>query len=87
MNCCSDNPAEGEDLAQSAANFPDRITIGQMKKFLQDPFVYMVNQKLTNNYDDEEKEALEFEPLMIGAKISSELRKEYIKANLLLSLI
>lgn len=66
----------------AVTTLPDRITIGQMKKFLQDPFVYMVNQKLTNNYDDEEKEALEFEPLILGAKISSELRKEYIKADL-----
>lgn len=66
----------------TAATLPDRITIGQMKKFLQDPFVYMVNQKLTNNYDDEEKEALEFEPIFLGAKTSSELRKEYIQADL-----
>lgn len=68
--------------SQSAATLPDRITIGQMKKFLQDPFVYMVNQKLTNNYDDEEKEELEFEPIFLEAKTSSALRKEYIQADL-----
>ena len=53
-----------------------------MKKYLEDPFVYMVNQKLTNNYDDEEKEQLEFEPLFLGAKISSDLRKEYVQNKL-----
>ncbi len=75
-------PSAASASTETVAALPDRITIGQMKKFLQDPFVYMVNQKLTNNYDDEEKEDLEFEPLVLGAKISSALRKEYIKADL-----
>lgn len=75
-------PAAASTSEETGTTLPDRITISQMKKFLQDPFVYMVNQKLTNNYDDKEKEQLEFEPLMLGAKISSELRKEYIKTDL-----
>lgn len=81
-----DSQAKPESAAsasqQAVTTLPDRITIGQMKKFLQDPFVYMVNQKLTNNYDDEEKEQLEFEPLMLGAKISSDIRKEYVQTDL-----
>ena len=75
-------PAATSTLEETSTTLPDRITISQMKKYLQDPFVYMVTQKLTNNYDDEEKEQLEFEPLMLGAKISSEIRKEYIQTNL-----
>lgn len=67
---------------EKGSTLPDRTTIGQIKRFLQDPFTYMVNQKLTSNYDDEEKENLEFEPLFLNAKISSELRKTYIQANL-----
>ncbi len=70
------------DAMQEGTALPDRISISQMKKYLEDPFVYMVNQKLTSNYDDEEKEQLEFEPLFLGAKISSDLRKEYVQTKL-----
>ena len=68
--------------SQEVTALPDRISISQMKKFLEDPFVYMVNQKLTNDYDDEEKEQLEFEPLFLGSKISANLRKEYVQTKL-----
>lgn len=70
------------DALQEGTALPDRISISQMKKYLEDPFVYMVNQKLTNDFDDEEKEQLEFEPLFLGAKISSDLRKEYVQTKL-----
>ncbi len=75
-------PAVASTSEETGTTLPDRITISQMKKFLQDPFVYMVNQKLTNNYDDVEKEQLEFEPLMFDSITSSEIRKEYIKTDL-----
>ncbi len=65
-----------------ASALPDRITIGQMKSYLQEPFIFMVNQKLNNNFDDEEKEQLEFEPLSLNGKISSNIRKEYIQSTL-----
>lgn len=81
-----ESPAAGQTASsgqqEQNTNLPDRITISQMKKFLQEPFVSMVNQKLTNNYDDEEKEDLEFEPLVLGKKVSSDLRKAYIQAKL-----
>ncbi len=77
----SDQQPQGP-ASQEITALPDRISISQMKKYLEDPFVYMVNQKLTNNYDDEEKEQLEFEPLFLGAKISSDLRKEYVQNKL-----
>ncbi len=77
----SDQRPQGP-ASQEITALPDRISISQMKKYLEDPFVYMVNQKLTNNYDDEEKEQLEFEPLFLGAKISSDLRKEYVQTKL-----
>ena len=53
-----------------------------MKYYLQEPFVFMVNQKLNNNFDEEEKEQLEFEPLSLNGKVSSEIRKAYIQSNL-----
>lgn len=80
--------SEQSELSQSissqhdASALPDRITIGQMKSYLQEPFIFMVNQKLNNNFDDEEKEQLEFEPLSLNGKISSNIRKEYIQSTL-----
>ena len=70
------------DAPQEAATLPDRITISQMKKFLNEPFIFYVYQKLTNNYDDEEKEQLEFEPLFLNNKVNSEIRKEYVISQL-----
>ena len=74
--------AETSSNQQNASALPDRITIGQMKYYLQEPFVFMVNQKLNNNFDEEEKEQLEFEPLSLNGKVSSEIRKAYIQSSL-----
>ena len=73
---------ESSTASDTVSALPDRITIGQMKVFLQEPFIFMVYQKLNNNYDDEEKEQLEFEPLSLNAKISSDIRKAYIQSKL-----
>ena len=67
---------------EPGANLPDRITIGQMKKFLQEPFIYFVNQKLTNDYDDEEKEMFEFEPLFLESKLAADIKRKYIQSEL-----
>ena len=61
---------------------PDRVTISQIKAFLKEPFVFAVNQKLTKEYDDEEKEQLEFEPLFLDRLQNSEIRKTYIPAEI-----
>ena len=75
-------PQDSAPASDTASALPDRITIGQMKAFLQEPFIFMVNQKLNNNYDEEEKEQLEFEPLALNAKVSSDIRKSYIQSSL-----
>ncbi len=67
---------------ETAAALPDRITIGQVKRFLQEPFIYWVNQKLTNDYDDEEKEQFEFEPLFLASVVASNIRKAFVQAEL-----
>ena len=61
---------------------PDRINISDMRKYLQEPFSFYVNQKLTSDYDDEEKEALELEPLSLGNKLCSDIRKTYVQSAL-----
>lgn len=78
----SETSQDSSTASDTSSALPDRITIGQMKKFLQEPFIFMVYQKLNNNYDDEEKEQLEFEPLFLNAKVSSDIRKAYIQAKL-----
>ncbi len=65
-----------------ASALPDRIKISDMKSFLQEPFSFYVNQKLTKDYDDEEKEALELEPLSLGNKLCSDIRKTYVQSAL-----
>ena len=64
------------------STLPDRVTISELRKYLQEPFIFYVNQKLTNDYDDEEKEQLEFEPLDFGSGLSSRIRKAYVQSVL-----
>lgn len=73
---------DSTSTTQKVSALPDRITIGQMKSYLQEPFIYMVNQTLNSNYDDEEKEQFEFEPLSLNARLSSLIRKAYIQSSL-----
>ena len=67
---------------KNEAALPDRITIGQVKAFLKEPFSYMVNQKLTNDYDDEEKEQFEYEPLLLSSNDKSDIWKKYVQLGL-----
>lgn len=64
------------------STLPDCVTISELRKYLQEPFIFYVNQKLTNDYDDEEKEQLEFEPLDFGSGLSSKIRKAYVQSDL-----
>ena len=69
--------AQGQEAA--AKNFPDRVTISKMKKFLEDPFVFMAENLFSSDDDDSETERQEFEPIDFDNLTSSNLRKEYIK--------
>ena len=71
-------------ITQASVHYqPDRVKINQIKNFLQEPFVYMVNQKLTGNFDDDdEKEQFEFEPLFLDNLLNSKIRKTYVQSML-----
>ena len=74
--------SSSESPDKSGSPLPDRITISQIKAFLREPFMFYVNQKLSNNYDDEEKELFEFEPLFFSSFLSADIRKNYIQSEL-----
>lgn len=63
----------------AAKNFPERVSISKMKKFLEDPFVFMTENLFSNEDDNSETERQEFEPIDFDRLTSSILRKEYIK--------
>ena len=67
---------------QQVNNYPDRVTISQIRKFLRDPFQFMVNTVFSGGDDDSDEERLEFEPLGFNTLTSSNLRKKYIRALL-----
>lgn len=75
---------EGEpdqaDIATAA--LPDRVKISDIKKYLYEPFKFMVEQKLSVDDDSAEEEDSEFEPIFFDRLTQSALRKRQIMSAL-----
>jgi len=66
--------------ASKTANevLPDRLRISDLKKFLSEPFQYMVEKKLAKDEDSAEEEDIEFEPIFFDRLTQSSLKKEMV---------
>ena len=65
--------------SESDTSLPDRVTLSQIKDYLNDPFQFMVKNKFNKNDDDSEEELIEFEPIFLNNMITSRLKKEFIQ--------
>ena len=72
-------PAQA-DIATAA--LPDRVKISDIKKYLYEPFKFMVEQKLSVDDDSAEEEDSEFEPIFFDRLTQSALRKRQIMSAL-----
>lgn len=71
----------GESSATDSSTgtvLPDRVKISDLKKFLFEPFMFMVEGKLAKDEDSAEEEDTEFEPIFFDRLTQSTLRKKQI---------
>ena len=80
-NQLQENDSE-KKVSENETVLPDRISIWQLSDFLKEPFMHMVNQKLPDNFDNQEKEDLEFEPLFLGSRVTSDICINYTRSGL-----
>ena len=61
---------------------PDFVSIYTIKKYLTDPFQFMVGQIFSADDNDATDEIVEFEPVVFTNLTESSLRKKYVRAKL-----
>lgn len=64
------------------ANTPERVSLYQLRQYLEDPFVAYANRLFGGDEDDVTIEDSFFEPLAIDSIMAYNLRKEYISDKL-----
>ena len=64
-------------------DYPDSVSISQIKKFLTEPFIFYAENRFLKYDDDSENELIEFEPLYFNPLDKSNLRKKYIQKTIL----
>ena len=67
---------------EKGKNYPDRVTISQIKRFLSDPFVFYAENLFTRDEDNSDEEKLEFEPIQFDALTNSKFKKTFIQNSL-----
>lgn len=70
------------DITSQKPNYPARVSISQIKRFLSDPFIFNVENLFAKEDEDSENEKLEFEPLSFDSLTNSSLRKDYIQKSI-----
>ena len=70
------------DTSVIAAALPDRVKISDIKKYLYEPFKFMVEHKLSADDDSAEEENAEFEPIFFDRLTQSALRKRQVMSAL-----
>lgn len=70
------------DITSQKPNYPARVSISQIKRFLSDPFIFNAEKLFAQDDEDSENEKLEFEPLSFDNLTNSSLRKDYIQKSI-----
>lgn len=87
-NFSEDSDKENDDISAAEADenlnikMPEKVSISQLKKFLVEPFQFMVERRFCCEDDESENERIEFEPLKLGNIENAELIKEYVMNEL-----
>ena len=74
--------SDENDITKQKPNYPARVSISQIKRFLSDPFIFNVENLFAKEDEDSENEKLEFEPLSFDSLTNSSLRKDYIQKSI-----
>lgn len=60
---------------------PRRVTVSQLRRFLEEPLKFQIETAFGSGDDDIETEEIEFEPVYLDNLTASDLRKKYIKED------
>ncbi len=74
--------SDENDITKQKPNYPTRVSISQIKRFLSDPFIFNVENLFAKEDEDSENEKLEFEPLSFDNLTNSSIRKDYIQKSI-----
>lgn len=74
--------SDENDITKQKPNYPVRVSISQIKRFLSDPFIFNAENLFAKEDEDSENEKLEFEPLSFDNLTNSSLRKDYIQKSI-----
>lgn len=70
---------EEKSLTKKNVILPDVVKIADVKKYLDDPFVFYIEKLFYKAEEDDEAEQSEFEPIMFDSLRESFVRNEFIK--------
>lgn len=68
--------------SESSRKLPERVSVYDMRKFLEDPFEFQVNRVITLDSADEDPEKVSMEPISLGNLDRSSLLKNLIAQKL-----
>ena len=74
--------SDENDITKQKPNYPARVSISQIKRFLSDPFIFNAENLFAKEDEDSENEKLEFEPLSFDNITNSSIRKDYIQKSI-----
>lgn len=74
--------SDENDITKQKPNYPVRVSISQIKRFLSDPFIFNAESLFSKEDEDSENEKLEFEPLSFDNLTNSSIRKDYIQKSI-----
>ena len=76
------NRTNENNITTRKPNYPSRVSISQIKRFLSDPFIFNAENLFAKEDEDSENEKLEFEPLSFDNLTNSSIRKDYIQKSI-----
>ena len=76
------NDEDNAKIPALKTEYPARVSISQIKKFLSDPFIFKAENLFAKDDEDSENEKLEFEPLSFDNLTNSMIRKDYIQKSI-----
>lgn len=76
------NRTDENNITTQKPNYPSRVSISQIKRFLSDPFIFNAENLFAKEDEDSENEKLEFEPLSFDNLTNSSIRKDYIQKSI-----
>ena len=74
--------SDENDITKQKPNYPARVSISQIKRFLSDPFIFNAENLFSKEDEDSENEKFEFEPLSFDNLTNSSIRKDYIQKSI-----